>query len=325
MEEKVQVTIIEKNEERIRFLLGGVKTSWSNALRREMLASVPTLAIDDVKIFDNSSLLTDHVLADRVGLIPLKCSKQIIDKFKFPSECDCASKTCNDCAVIYELKVTNQKDEILSVTSADLKPVQVSQNTILPMDNDILLAKIVRGQSIHLQAISVKGRPQTHAKWASCSEATAVYESDVLVAEVEIQAGASIECKQAVVSSCPKRVFKFNPEQAVIEIEDAQRCVDCGSCTKELRKWKEKETTTPANLVQIKHKPNKFMLTIETVGSLTPAEIMFSALDCIENRLDNTLQGLDVSDTQKRLRSNGFSESSSFSQLKDRSEDTPFV
>ena len=53
------------------FSLIGVDASIANAFRRILLAEIPTLAIEDVFIFTNTSIIQDEVLAHRLGLIPL--------------------------------------------------------------------------------------------------------------------------------------------------------------------------------------------------------------------------------------------------------------
>lgn len=58
------------------FSLVGVDASIANAFRRILLAEVPTLAIEDVFIFDNTSIIQDEVLAHRLGLIPLTGGKE---------------------------------------------------------------------------------------------------------------------------------------------------------------------------------------------------------------------------------------------------------
>lgn len=58
------------------FSLIGVDASVANALRRIALAELPTLAIENVYMYDNTSIIQDEVLAHRMGLIPLKGGKE---------------------------------------------------------------------------------------------------------------------------------------------------------------------------------------------------------------------------------------------------------
>ena len=47
--------------------------SFANALRRILIAEVPTMAIETVYVLNNTSIVQDEVLAHRIGLIPIKC------------------------------------------------------------------------------------------------------------------------------------------------------------------------------------------------------------------------------------------------------------
>ncbi|CBX95378.1 hypothetical protein IAQ61_004200 [Plenodomus lingam] len=53
------------------FSLVSIDTSVANAIRRILIAEIPSLAIEDVFIYQNTSIIQDEVLAHRLGLIPL--------------------------------------------------------------------------------------------------------------------------------------------------------------------------------------------------------------------------------------------------------------
>ena len=65
--------IIEKNESRIVFE-ADIKDSLANAIRR-YANHIPTLAVDEIEITKNDSPLYDEMIANRMGLIPLKSDK----------------------------------------------------------------------------------------------------------------------------------------------------------------------------------------------------------------------------------------------------------
>ena len=65
------------------FSLIGINAAVANAIRRILIAEVPTIAIENVYISNNTSVIQDEVLAQRLGLIPLKGHRNffIITKF----------------------------------------------------------------------------------------------------------------------------------------------------------------------------------------------------------------------------------------------------
>jgi DNA-directed RNA polymerase I and III subunit RPAC1 len=58
------------------FSLVGIDASVANAYRRIMLSEIPTLAIEDVFVYDNTSIIQDEVLCHRIGLIPFTGSRE---------------------------------------------------------------------------------------------------------------------------------------------------------------------------------------------------------------------------------------------------------
>lgn len=58
------------------FSLIGVDAAIANAYRRIMIAELPTLAIEEVFVYNNTSIIQDEVLCHRLGLIPFTGSTE---------------------------------------------------------------------------------------------------------------------------------------------------------------------------------------------------------------------------------------------------------
>ncbi len=71
MTEEYDVEFVETGDRKARFLVRGVTPAFANGLRRAMVADVPTMAIDEVRFIENSSVMFDEQLALRLGLVPL--------------------------------------------------------------------------------------------------------------------------------------------------------------------------------------------------------------------------------------------------------------
>lgn len=68
----LKTTITRLSPDRIEFDLIGVDASIANALRRVLMAEVPTVAVESVYVWNNTSIVVDEVLSHRLGLVPLK-------------------------------------------------------------------------------------------------------------------------------------------------------------------------------------------------------------------------------------------------------------
>ena len=71
MSEEYDVEFVERDDRSARFLVRGVTPAFANGIRRAMIADVPTMAIDEVRFIENSSVMFNEQLALRLGLIPL--------------------------------------------------------------------------------------------------------------------------------------------------------------------------------------------------------------------------------------------------------------
>ena len=159
----VSIDVIESDPSHVRIRLKGIDRSYANAIRRLTISQVPTMAIDDVVILENSSVMFDELLAHRLGLIPLKTD---LDRFNLPEDCDCKSALgCPKCRVLLVLDVEAQ-DKVRTVTSSDLVSEDPETRAI---SESIPVVKLAPGQKVKLEAYARLGRGSEHAKWQATS------------------------------------------------------------------------------------------------------------------------------------------------------------
>lgn len=126
-----KVKIREMKDDYLKFELRETDASMANALRRVMIAEVPTIAIDLVEIEVNSSVLNDEFIAHRLGLIPLTSERAM--SMRFSRDCDACDGDgqCEFCSVEFHLRAKCHSDQTLDVTSKDLLS---SDHTVVPVD-----------------------------------------------------------------------------------------------------------------------------------------------------------------------------------------------
>jgi DNA-directed RNA polymerase subunit D len=159
------VNILERADEKIVIKFNNVPRQYVNAIRRISISEVPTLAIDDVVILENSSVMHDEAIAHRLGLVPLLTN---LDRFVMPHECDCKSTLgCSKCRVLLVLdSEANEKTKV--VTSGEL----VSEDELIqPVSKDIPIITLAPGQKLKFEAYARLGIGRDHAKWQPTSAA----------------------------------------------------------------------------------------------------------------------------------------------------------
>lgn len=159
------VELLEKGYERIIVKFKNVPREYVNALRRLAISEVPTLAIDDVVMIDNSSVVHDEAVAHRLGMIPLHTD---LKRFVLPHDCDCKSTLgCSKCRVLLVLDA-EATERTRIVTSGELKS---EDEEIKPVSNEIPILTLAPGQKIKFEAYARLGNGKSHAKWQPTSAA----------------------------------------------------------------------------------------------------------------------------------------------------------
>ncbi|MFQ6063871.1 MAG: DNA-directed RNA polymerase subunit D [Candidatus Bathyarchaeia archaeon] len=258
----MEVRILEKTDSTTRLIIKGADTPFMNALRRIMLSEVPSMAIDEVVVIENSSMLHDETLAHRLGLIPLKTD---LDTYNLPEECPCKSEFgCNLCRVALTLEA-EATENTTTIYSRNLN----SENPdIIPVSEKIPIAKLAPEQKIKLEAYARLGKGKDHAKWQPVSNCAYRY-----MAEIEIDKKRCDACGKCV-DICPKRVLaKVNKKIEVRNINECTLCQDCiDVCPEE----------PPA--IKVEADKQTFIFDIESTGALPVERIVLEATNIIDKK-----------------------------------------
>jgi len=189
----VKIEVLEKNDTNLRIVVRDADVPLMNALRRLALAEVPCMAIEEVVMIENSSILQDEIIAHRLGLTPLKTD---LDAYSLPEECECKSEFgCSQCRVTLTLDA-EAKDGTRTVYSGEI----VSENEeVVPVSDKIPIVKLAKNQKLKLEAYARLGRGKTHAKWQPVSMCAYKY-----YPKITTPTGSVKDAKNAL-TSAPKK------------------------------------------------------------------------------------------------------------------------
>jgi DNA-directed RNA polymerase subunit D len=251
----VKIEIIEKNDNNLRLIVREADVPLMNALRRIALAEVPCMAIEEVVMIENSSILQDEIIAHRLGLTPLKTD---LDAYSTPEECKCQSEFgCPSCRVTLTLDA-EAKDGTRTVYSGEI----VSDNPeIIPVSDRIPIIKLAKNQKLKLEAYARLGRGKTHAKWQPVSMCAYKYFPKITTPTEKCE-----ECTKCA-DICPKKVYTVN--DAKISVRDILACNLCMDCVEACPK-------KPSPLT-VEWEKNAFIMNIESTGALPPERILKEA------------------------------------------------
>ena len=259
----MKIEILEKNDNNLRAIVRGAEVPLMNALRRISLAQVPCMAIDDVVMVDNSSILQDEIIAHRLGLTPLKTT---LDNYNIPENCSCQNEFgCSQCRVTLTLDA-EAIDSTRTVYSGEL----VSENPeIIPVSDKIPIVKLAKGQKIKLEAYARLGTGKVHTKWQPvCVSAYKYYP------KITPPTTSCDDCKKCV-DICPKKVLEV--KNAKIVVRDLHSCTLCMDCVDICPK--------KPSLIQVEWEKDTFILNLESTGSLPPERVLREATKILKQQL----------------------------------------
>eukprot|EP00499_Haloplacidia_sp_CaronLabIsolate_P004428 CAMPEP_0196779510 /NCGR_PEP_ID=MMETSP1104-20130614/6428_1 /TAXON_ID=33652 /ORGANISM="Cafeteria sp., Strain Caron Lab Isolate" /LENGTH=355 /DNA_ID=CAMNT_0042149691 /DNA_START=6 /DNA_END=1070 /DNA_ORIENTATION=- len=314
LRDSLRIEFVQQSFDEVVFDMVGVDPPIANALRRVLLAEVPTMAIDKLYIFNNTSIMQDEVLAHRVGLIPLK-----VDPDDFDEMTEGASATDTNTIVFRLSKHVEQskkprharageakeeeeeaQDKFLSVYSGALvwqpqgsQEERFQDRPLGVVHDDILLLKLKPGQTIDFEAHAYKGIGKTHAKWSPVS--TAYYR---LLPQVELTDEVRGDDARELKAKCPMNVFDIEDMggDARAVVARPRNCSMCRECIREPH-WDRR--------VRLYRKMDHFLFHVESTGAVSARELVVRAARVMAAKCRSVLEALDAGDAVEGLEALG--------------------
>ncbi|KAL3317501.1 DNA-directed RNA polymerases I and III subunit RPAC1 [Cichlidogyrus casuarinus] len=172
----------------LEFDMLNVDCSFANALRRMLIAEVPSVAIDRIYMYQNTSVISDETLSLRIALIPLNIDPSQVPFPQQPLPADDAvasldasshflfdfSEKCTKDFLKNDPTAATNKSRWIYSSSLKWLPLpgqeeRYSECKPGPVNEKILINKLVLGTELEAKCLAVKGLGRDHAKFQPVS------------------------------------------------------------------------------------------------------------------------------------------------------------
>jgi DNA-directed RNA polymerase subunit D len=259
----MEITFVRVADNATRFYLNGAWPAFANSVRREMISGVPTLAIDDIRIYDNTSVLFDEMIAHRLGLIPLRTD---LRSHVPTEECSCQGAGCPTCTATYTLSVEGPR----TVYSRDLIPQDSASG---PVHDDIPIVKLNEDQKVVIEARAHLSTGRDHAKWQAT---TACGYKNYPVIAIDEQCDGCGMC----VDECPRGVLGTEDGKTVVLEGHLEDCSLCRLCERACLS----ASIGAESSIRVNPDPTRFIFSVEGDGSLPVLQILSTAVRNIRKK-----------------------------------------
>ena len=260
----------------LAFTLSPTRVTYANTLRRAVQTEVSILGFrsditetgstSDVKVLKNTTPISNEMLADRVGLLPLW------------SDAFAAEANWDKEKILFKLHVKNESDQVRNVVAADFECLERNEDSTgeprripntkffhpdpITTETPILLVlkPQLEGQApeeVHLEAYASFGKGREHTRFNPASQCAYRYSLDTSEERIMALWAAWLRDQKKV---DPKDLEQQPDRKAVLEREF--RTLEIYRCY----------------LQDGDGEPMSYDFTVETVGPLTPQKIVGDAL-----------------------------------------------
>jgi len=243
-----------KKDMKLSFELNDCDEAFANSIRRTIIEEVPTLAVEDIEIKENSSALYDEMLALRIGLCPIKTD---LSSYRLPTTEDEVNERAASCTLQLSLKVS-KKGYVYGedATSKDTKCTFVHPK--MP------IVKLAAKQKVDCVMFAVMGQGKDHIKW-SPGIVWFHHQADV---KVNQKANLVEQFKHKYPPQIIDKSGKILKDKIVeLQLFDA---VD-GICD---------------DLIKVIFEDNKFIFNVESWGQLTCTKMLDESANILHNKAE---------------------------------------
>uniref|UniRef100_A0A914ZKL7 DNA-directed RNA polymerases I and III subunit RPAC1 n=2 Tax=Parascaris univalens TaxID=6257 RepID=A0A914ZKL7_PARUN len=309
----IKIDIINESDDEmtLEFDVIHVEAPIANAMRRILLAEVPTMAFEKIYLYQNTSIIQDEVLCHRLGLLPIRADPRL---FEMPltkvigineTGVDVDEEPPGDPKrnLIFELKVSCKRKPNAPKSATD--PQEIFDNAVvysksfewipigdqatsLPyapnmVHDDILVAKLRPGQEIEARCHCVKGIGRDHAKFSPV--ATASYR---LLPDIVIKGKFSGEDAERIKDSFSDGVIAIDAD-GFAYVKDARR----DTCSRNILRHEDL-----AEHIELSRRKDHFIFSVESTGALKSSELVVEACRVMEAKC-RTLKSIFEEKLQK--------------------------
>lgn len=146
----------ERKKNKLLFMVEGSEEVFVNTIRRLILEEVPTLAVEDIEIKENSSALYDEMLGLRLGLLPIKTD---LSSYRLPTSVEEVTEKSAACTLQIRLKAA-KKGYVYAEEAESSDPKCTFVHPKMP------IVKLLAKQKVDVTMTAVVGQGKAHVKWA---------------------------------------------------------------------------------------------------------------------------------------------------------------
>ncbi|KAI8901245.1 DNA-directed RNA polymerase [Globomyces pollinis-pini] len=297
-QQNFDVVIGSLEKDTMQFDLIGVDASIANAFRRILISEIPTMAIETIYYDNNSSILGDEILAQRLGLIPID-----VDPREFVYRNGDGQTATDIDTIVFALQAKCTFNPAASITEVDPKAMycnssvfssslvwvpqgeqaeRFAKKPIKPLYDDILIAKLRPGQEIDAVIHCIKGIGKEHAKWSPVG--TASYR---LLPDIQI-------LKPITGADAHKFAKCFPPGTIEVEKQGKEEVAVVANPRKDTASrecLRYKEFQDKVRLTRVR---DHFIFSIESTCALSPNVLFEEAIDVLINKCKHLKAELSV-------------------------------